>query len=430
MLGKESLKGKIINTFNNRTNWALGKQLDLSKHEDILDLIARTYHYYEKKFENYEIESSKIASGDRFINALKMSEPPRTIADLYLYRLVLNLKTITEINDENDETKASILNGVLTINKATIKQQIEIWGGKVERKLFSKDDLNMLQGKKHVVDKNLYDKVIAHELSHMSAKHDINGMPGFKGGGTKRTEDGYTYSSYLEEICAELTGLNITKQKIVSQKRIPVNNGDMLEIGGYNPESSNFMLSSFIELAPFAFGPMELEAQRLINPEAFLQSLNKKYSNYAGDNGIFAYRIETDCDKIVNEKVINVKFNTLKYLQSDFIKIGIDRMMNTDYQSIEEFQSDVGCFIRAEPMLLRYYQKGNDKPAQSENIRAYQDAKVSIENIFNKLKAKGLFDKDYTFDNFINEGKLVIENAKRKSIGRDPIVLVQTEEMQ
>ena len=380
-----------------------------TENKDVLDGIARTYMYYAKKFPE-KIDPEKISGGDRIpkylykvkagdvIEIKEKKSKPTNMADLYLYRLLLNMKTISEYKEEH--IKGQVCNGVLILNRESMNEQLKCWPLD-----------NLLKGKEDVVKNNLNSKVILHELSHMSAIPDAFGDAGFYGGSHKK--DVQTYASRFEEICAEATALNVTGQKIPLQKKY-VQGNESAVISGYNPESSNFAISSFIELAPFAFGSKELQMGRMMDPLGYMEDLNVKHAKYANEGGTFAGRIQQDFKDITD----NGKLDKLVNLQADFIEIGMQRILSEEYSdtcTASKFKQDMGCMLRIKPLLYRSYK-------DDQNIQTYEYAMSKLKEKFDTLKSqKGMFQNYESFDDFIDEGLLSIQNSQRKSLGLEPI---------
>lgn len=407
----DDVKKMILQEFNSRTNDFVRGKIDFNKHADVLDGIARTYMYYVRNFPD-KIDSSKIDGSDRFGRMLNKSVPDN-MADLYLGRLLLNLLEI----GETTESKGLCGSGGVFFDKSSMDRQIKYWKKDVS---FSKQDLDILKNNENMVTKNLNDKVVIHELSHMSAIFAPGGV-GFGGGFSGGSNISYkqTYASRLEEVCAESTALNVTHQKIPSTQKIKVGN-DGIKIGCYNPESSNFAISSFIELAPFAFGYKELEMGRLMSPVSYMKSLNAEYSAFARSGGTFAGRIQEDFKAITD----NREYGRLSKLQADFIKIGMTRISNQNYLntcSENQFKRDVGYLLKVDNLLFRYYEN-NQQLRQTENIDAYTKAMASIENIFNNLKSnRNMFANYASFDEFKQEGLLAFANERRVALGLSPV---------
>lgn len=402
----DDVKKMIVQKFNNRTNDSVRGKIDFSKNKDVLDGIARTYMYYANNFPE-KIDTSKIAFAYRFGRVLNKPAPDN-MADLYLDRLLLNMLEIGETTD----AKGLVQDGGIYFDKSSMNNQINYWKAK-NNIFFDKNALNILNGNGTIVAKNLNDKVIIHELSHMSAIAQVQGESGFYQSSNKQT-----YASRLEEVCAETTALNVTKQKIPAC--IEIQNGNLkMRLGGYNPESSNYAISSFIELAPFAFGKKELEMGRLMDPESYMKELNSKHSAFARDGGTFAFTLQQDLKAITDIK----DYHRLFKLQADFIKIGMKRITNPNYlKTCDElqFKQDVGFMLRTEKLLCRMYENSNLK--STENVVMYDKAMKSIEDIFEYLKAnRNMFDKYSSFEDFKSEGILVIENSQRKALGLNPL---------
>ncbi len=401
----DDVKKMIIQKFNSRTNDSVKGKIDfVTKNQDVLDAIARTYVYYQNNFPE-KIDASVIAGGDRFVSMLNKSVPT-TMADLYLDRLLVNLMEIGNTND----AKGLVSDGGIFFSKESMDRQINKW--KSNGVIFDKKALGLLQGNESIISKNLNDKVIIHELSHMSSVIRPNGLAGFYNGTSNKKSQ--TYASRFEEICAEMTALNITGQKIRAYNEI--SNGNIkVRIGGYNPESSNYAISSFVELAPFAFGRGELEKGRLIDPENFMNKLNSNYSAFARDGGTFAGRIQEDFKAITD----NNEYFRIPKLQADFIKIGMNRIVNPNYQntcSEDQFKQDVEYLFRAKELMYKRFE--NNKLQQTENILIYDKAMDSIQKMFNDLKnSRNLFANYRSFEEFKNESLKEFENAQRKSLG-------------
>lgn len=404
----DDVKKMILQEFNSRTNDSVRGKIDFTKHADVLDGIARTYMYYARNFPD-KIDSSKIDGSDRFGRVLNKSVPDN-MADLYLGRLLLNLLEI----GETTESKGLCENNGIFFDKSSMDRQIKYWKKDVS---FSKQDLDILKNNENMVTKNLNDKIVIHELSHMSAIFHVTSGAGFYAGVHSKANQ--TYASRLEEICAESTALNVTHQKIPSMQRIKGGN-DYIKIGCYNPESSNFAISSFIELAPFAFGYKELEMGRLMSPVSYMESLNAEYSAFARSGDTFAGRIQEDFKAITD----NREYGRLSKLQADFIKIGMTRISNQNYLntcSENQFKRDVGYLLKVDNLLFRFYE--NNQLRQTENIDTYNKAMVSIENIFNNLKSNRNMFANYTsFDEFKQEGLLAFANERRVALGLSPVM--------
>lgn len=401
------VKKMIVQKFNNRTNDSMRGKIDFSKNEDVLDAIARTYMYYANNFPD-KIDASKIAGADRFRRVLNQTTPDN-MADLYLGRLLLNMLEIGQTKESKGLTED---NGIY-FDKSSMDRQIHYWK---QNDIFFGENIDILKGNESRVTKNLNDKVVIHELSHMSAIAGIAGSAGFYEGIHSKSKQ--TYASRLEEICAEATALNVTHQKIPAMQKIKSGNYE-IKLGGYNPESSNYAISSFIELAPFAFGKKGLETGRLIDPEAYMKELNSKYSAFARDGGTFAGRIQEDLKAITDNK----EYNRLAKLQADFIKIGMNRITNPNYlKTCDElqFKQDVGFMLRLDNLLFRMYE--NSQLKSTENVVIYDSAMKSIEDMFNYMKAnRNMFAKYNSFEDFKAEGLAVIANVQRKSLGLEPI---------
>lgn len=405
-LNIEDVKNMIVQNFNARTNNPRGK-IDFTKNAEVLDGIARTYMYYHRNFPD-KIDSSKIDGAERFGKMLN-KQVPDNMADLYLGRLLLNMQEI----GETASAKGLVEDGGIYFDKASMGRQINYWKKDVA---FSKNNLAILNGSESTVTKNLSDKVVVHELSHMSAIPTVFAEAGFYSG--TNLKDKQTYASRLEEICAEATALNVTYQKIPSYQKIVNGNVEVL-IGGYNPESSNYKVSSLIELAPFAFGKKDLEVGRLTNPVAYMEELNSKYSAFGRNGGTFAGRVQEDLKAITD----NNEYHRLASLQADFIKIGMSRITSPDYLNTcdeSQFKQDVGFMLRLDELLFKFYE--NKALKQTENVVTYDKAMKSIEDTFNLLKTeKNMFDKYNSFADFKAEGLMAIENTKRKSLGLSPV---------
>lgn len=230
--------------------------------------------------------------------------------------------------------------------------------------------------------------------------------------------------SRLEEVCAEATALNVTHQKIPAIKKFKNGNVEV-RIGGYNPESSNYPISSFIELAPFAFGKQNLEMGRLMNPEAYIEELNSKFSSFARVGGTFAGRIQEDFKAIVD----NYEYSRLPKLQADFINIGMTRISQPKYlDACEEnqFRQDVGFMLRLDNLLYRLYD--NSQVQQTQNVVLYDRAMSVIEKMFNSLKEKkNMFAKYNSFEDFKAEGLMAISNDRRRALGLKLICMLQND---
>lgn len=407
----EDVKKMILQEFNVRTNDSVNGKIDFSQHPDVLDGIARTYMYYAQNFPD-KIDPSKIDGGDRFGRVLSKSVP-NNMADLYLGRLLLNM---LEIGGDvfGSGVKGQASQGAILFDRNLMSQQVKSWHKDVS---FSQQDMELLRNNEAIVIKNLNDKVVIHELSHMSAKYSISPYIGFASG--TRFKPKQTYASRLEEIGAELTALNVTCQKIPSTQRIVSGNREM-RIGGYNPESSNFAISSFIELAPFAFGRNEFEMGRLMSPESYIEELNSKYSAFARNGGTFAGRIQEDFKAITD----NLEYNRLFSLQADFISIGMSRITEQNYLntcSEDQFKQDVGFLLKVNRLLLRFGE--NNQPLRTDNIVTYDKAMNSIENIFNNLKTnRNLFEKYNTFEELKTAIMMDITSERRMSLGLSSVI--------
>lgn len=412
---EKTIKKMIVQQFNERANNGVDGKIDFNKNQDVLDSIARTYVYYAKNFPN-KIDISKIAESDRFGRVLKISVPDN-MADLYLGRLLLNMKEIGETTG----SKGLVENQGIYFNKNSMNQQIKYWHKGVS---FSQQDLETLKNNEGVVIKNLNDKVVIHELSHMSAVVSLfgGGRAGFYNGTDAKSKQ--TYVSRLEEVCAEATALNVTHQKIPAIKKFKNGNVEV-RIGGYNPESSNYPISSFIELAPFAFGKQNLEMGRLMNPEAYIEELNSKFSAFARVGGTFAGRIQEDFKAIVD----NYEYSRLPKLQADFINIGMTRISQPKYLEVceeNQFRQDVGFMLRLDNLLYRLYDNGQVQ--QTQNVVLYDRAMSVIEKMFNCLKAKkNMFAKYNSFEDFKAEGLMAISNDRRRALGLKPICMLQND---
>lgn len=408
---RDEVKKMIIQRFNNRTNDDLYEKIDFHHNQDILDGIASTYLYYIRNFPE-KIDTSKIAHSHRFDRMLNKSLPDN-MADLYLDRLLLNMFEIGKITDAGVKGQAS--NKGIYLNKNLIFAQIDAWKS---NKIYFRDGAGIaLKGKEEIVSKNLYKKIIVHELSHLSAFSWIDGCAGFCAGSRMKEEQ--TYASRLEEICAEATALNVTQQKIPSFRAIK--NGSVeIRIAGYNPESSNYYISSFIELAPFAFGRKEFETGRLTNAETYMKELNEKHSAFARADGTFAGRIQNDFVAITDKN----EYNRLPDLQADFIDIGMRRITNHNYLYTcdeKQFKSDIGTLIRIEKLLCTCYKDNKLQPTR--NVVFYNKAMKTAKRIFDNLKTKrNMFSKYNSFEDFHAEGMVAMFNAQRRALGLAPIV--------
>lgn len=403
----EDIKKMIVREFDKRTNDNVRGKIDFFKNAEVLDSIAKTYLYYANNFSD-PIDSSLVVGGDRISRILNKSLPT-SMAELYLDRLLLNMLEIGVTKD----AKGLVEDSAILLNMESMNRQLNYWKRDVK---YSDNDLDVLKERADIVKNNLNSKVVLHELSHMSAIPSAFGQAGFYGGTHKK--DVQTYASRFEEICAEATALNVTCQKIPSH--INIQSGNIrVEVGGYNPESSNYPISSFIELAPFAFGKADLEIGRMLNPQEYMKKLNSSNARFARDGGTFAGRVQEDLKAIVDNK----EYGRISKLQADFIRIGMTRITKADYLntcSENQFKQDVGFMLRLEPLLYRQYE--NNQLKITDNIDCYNRAMADIAKMFDLLKTKrNMFSKCSSFEEFKAGGLMAIENNKRKSLGLEPI---------
>jgi len=403
----EEVKKEIKKEFDSRNNdSARGKINFNTENQDVLEGIAKTYIYYARNFPE-TIDPTKIEGVDR-VSRILNKPLPTTMADLYLDRLLLNMLEIGKTTD----AKGLVENNGIFFNRDSMGRQLSYW----KKEVYFGQKVDLLKGNEDVVSNNLVNKVVIHELSHMSAIPEVSSNAGFYNGSNMRGKE--TYASRFEEICAEATALSITGQKIPSHKSIV--SGDIkVQIGGYNPESSNYEISSMIELAPFAFGRNNLEVGRLTDPVGYMSDLNNRFVSFGRDGCSFVGRIQEDLKAIVDKK----EYARLPKLQTDFMKIGMRRVSNINYLNTcdeIQFKQDVGFMLRLEPLLYKRYVSGQLQ--QTENIVEYDSCMIALRKTFDLLKTQRKMFANYkTFDDFISDGKLAIENRQRMSLGLEMV---------
>lgn len=162
-----------------------------------------------------------------------------------------------------------------------------------------------------------------------------------------------------------------------------------------------------------------------MNPEAYIEELNSKFSAFARVGGTFAGRIQEDFKAIVD----NYEYSRLPKLQADFINIGMTRISQPKYlEACEEnqFRQDVGFMLRLDNLLYRLYDNGQVQ--QTQNVVLYDRAMSVIEKMFNCLKAKkNMFAKYNSFEDFKAEGLMAISNDRRRALGLKPICMLQND---
>ena len=400
------IEKKIKEEFANRPNSGpFGKiDFDNDRNKPVLREIAKTYAYYQTYYPD-KLDKSKTLGLGRITKVLGKVEPDN-LADLYLDRLLLNCIEL-RYDDKGSKGEFAPNNLSVSFNLNSCNSQSNYWE-KSKGFFLDKRYESIVENNKKLLKANLNAKVIAHEFSHCSTSANFGDKVGFHCG-TKET-----YCSRLEEIMAEKTALDVTGQKISVQEQF-VSGDTRLVLSGYNPESSNFAISSFIELAPFAFGDKQLTESRLTNPTEFMQELNKKFANLSANGKTFAVTFNDALRDITDKQ----QYVQLIDWQSKFLIIGMDRIKSPSYLNKcteEEFTKDFDTLLRTRDLLCKYYEKNMLK--DTKNILAYRSALSDMGKIFDSLKKNKNFFKEYnSFAEFTKAGEQYIYNSNLNSLG-------------
>ena len=355
--------------FDNRPN--AKDKIDFSTPivNDVLKAIVKTYIMYKERFPE-EIDGNEIEAAFRFSKTLK-KDLPKDLAELYLDRLLLNMITV-EVYGEETHYKGLAQSGSVSFNLSKMNEQIKKWD----------DGIVLTDKEKSELSKKLYEKVIVHELSHNSAIYLNQGVVGL-------SEE----CSRLEEIMAEKTALDVTNCRVYFNKEYYIDGetNKQVKFAIYNPESSNAFISSFIELAPYAFGEKRLTRGRLVNPTQFIGEINRENAEFAVKGKTFAQTLKSDCKAITDTGIVRAE--KMIEWQYNFLKIGGRRITNKDYintVSESEFCTDFDSILRTSNLLVRYYNDG--KLQNTKNLEAYNKTLINFEKIFAELKSKrGMF---------------------------------------
>lgn len=386
----------VLNRFNTRPN--VREKIDFSTPvgQQLLSGIVKTYMYYKQRFPA-AIDPSKIDGNERFGRTLK-KEMPRDLAELYLDRQLLNFQYL--VIDTNTSAKGQFDETKIIINPSRIGGQFKYWDGRI----------SLTDAEKNVLQKKLDEKIYVHELSHCSAKSGVFGYSGFYNTGANGT-----YCSRLEEIMAEKTALDVVGYKIPTTETYN-QDGYRMEVGVYNPESSNALISSFMELAPFAIGERRLTEGRLLNAPELMAELNVELESYASKGQTFAESLQAACKAITDVKPPNLK--KLVVWQSKLLQIGNRRIATKEYRnnvSEQEFYADLDSVLRTSDLLVRCYEK--DKLLDTKNIVAYNGTMTMFEKIFVELKTKrGMFQNVKDFNELKQQRLAEIVSERKKSL--------------
>lgn len=397
----------ILDKFDNRPNNEKDKidfESNAEKYELIVQ-IARTHYYLQKNYPE-KLDISNVEGMDRIEKQLQKSKPT-TLADLYLDRLLLNFKKLEWTNGNSPKGEVQPQYAKVLFNLDSIDRQVEYWfnGNVLHQKYYRNDLIN----NKEQIARSLRYKVFAHELAHASAIANFNDGSGFYEGGKT------TYCSRLEEIMAEKIALDVTGQKIPARQEIKLQDGTQYRIAGYNPESSNFYNSAFIELVPFAFGEKDIMVGRMSNPKAYMEKLNNKYQMLGDENKTFAQTLNDDLRDITDKNDIE---KLIKW-QTNFLEMGRRRLNSSQYLtncSEQEFIKDTQILLRIGPMLCVKGQ--NNEVVETRNRKKYDLSLRDMENNFNALKERRKMFTDYKdFDELKQEISEQIVESNLQSLG-------------
>ena len=375
----------ILDRFNNRANNEKDKIdfMSAPENEQLIISMARTYNYLATNYpEKLDVDS--VEGMDRIEKQLQKPKPT-TLADLYLDRLLLNFKHLEWTSGDTSKGEVQPNNATVLFNLSSIDRQINKWFNIYI--LHQKDYRDILQNNSEQISVNLRNKIFIHEFAHCSASANFGDGCGFYEGDKNKT-----YCSRLEEIMAEKIALDVTEQKIPARKELKLQDGTQYRVVGYNPESSNFNTSSFIELIPFALGEKDIMVGRMSNPKAYMEKLNTKYQMLSDKNKTFAQTLNDDLRDITDKNDIE---KLIKW-QANFLEIGRRRLNSTQYLnncSEQEFIKDTTILLRSKPMLCVKGQ--NNQTIETRNKKILDLALRDIGNNFNALKERRKMFKNY-----------------------------------
>lgn len=232
-----------------------------------LDAMSCTVSHLNNNYKGL-VNRRRISDASTF--TYKTEKRAYTLAEIYLNRILNNVKSV-EIVSSGAKGEYVCADKKVMFNPAKIARQIKSWDFRMMRDA----DIALLATKnKAKIDENLQRKIYIHEFTHASGDdYDSVLSPQYNGGFYCHSLAG-RYASRLEEIMAEKMALDVTGQKIPYFQFQPLNTSYLV---GYNPESSNFNISSFIEIIPRVVGEKDFVKGYLSNPTEYIQDLNERF---------------------------------------------------------------------------------------------------------------------------------------------------------
>lgn len=281
----------------------------------IIDDLYKVINYLDLNYKR--VSKDKIVDGE-FLKVFS-HQKDLSLGEIYLNRIINNVKKI--IIDKNTNVKGAYEHSskAITFNPDRINNQARHWN---ISNIFNPEIRELLkdEGALEQFKKNLADKIIIHEFNHAAGDDkSIDLVYSQHNGGFFSHSKASTYCSRLEELMAEKLALDATGQKICYFETYKNQS-----ICGYNPESSNFAISSLIEFIPKALGEKDFVENYFINPTAYLEKLNQKFKNaFPGQNS-------KSFSTYLNDSLIDIADNNnaekLIELQTFFLKIYKERL--------------------------------------------------------------------------------------------------------
>ncbi len=376
---------------------AKGVSLD----DKTLDAMATTVSHLNNNYKGL-VNRRRISDAGNF--SYKSEKRAYTLAEIYLNRLLNNVKSVEHVSSG---AKGEYVCGEKKVkfNPTKISRQINSW------------DFNNMRDKgisllalknKNKIQENLERKIYLHELTHASGDDYLDILsPQYNGGFYCHNLAG-RYASRLEEIMAEKMALDITGQKIPFIKMQPADTGYVI---GYNPESSNFNISSFIEIIPRVLGEKEFVKGYLSNPTEYIQDLNdrfgviesKTFATWLNDK---LHDIAEDNSPMVLSKVMELQ----KFFYDEYDKNLEKNVMVGEGLSPEAFMQSVIDVEVFKSVNASYLTKDKVPYMDTPHKESLSNLIKHQGEIFEKYKAYVPSWQDKTYKDLINEAKMQIRN--------------------
>lgn len=370
--------------------------------DDITLNIARTISHLALNYPQ-RIKRGDVAGISVFThNAVKQEF---SLADIYINRILSNIKSVSI---ETSGTKGLYDHNTkqISFNINSINEQSKHWkSGAIEDQSIEEAILN----NKTLLTNNLKDKVIVHEFAHASADDSFAGSS--MHGGFQCHSFSKLYCSRLEEIMAEKIAIDTTGQKVVYKEVIKDKDdpSKLWVVPGYNPESSNFAMSSLIEFIPKALGEKEIVSGWLSNPTKYIENFNEKFKDKYPIS--FATVINNNLKQIVDER----QFGRLCGMQTFFMEVYKDRIDNqlSKSNNIEDIKSAIYDAVSFQKMLVGQFDSVNKKVIELPNKQALVELCQSIKKWFDLAKTRDVSLQSIDFKDLEEGAKTkFVENQK------------------